>query len=106
MRLATWNLRYDVRPDNVSLEHSIAALPDPLLPPRTQLLGEQPWSARRVSVARTLFASQVDLIGLQETLIRQVRDLAELLGSEFAWVGAGRDDGVSAGEFSPIFYKR
>jgi len=104
LRLATWNLCYDVRPD-VPLEHSLAALTDPLLPPHT-LIGEQPWSARRVSVARTLFASQVDLIGLQETLVRQVRDLTELLGGEFARVGVGRDDGVFAGEFSPIFYKR
>ncbi|KAH9054952.1 Endonuclease/exonuclease/phosphatase [Lactarius vividus] len=76
LRLATWNLRYD------------------------------PWSARRVPVARTLFASQFDLAGFQEALIRQVRDLADLLGSDYAWVGAGRDDGVSAGEFSPIFYRR
>lgn len=63
MRLASWNLRYDVKPDNVPLDHSIAALPDPLLPPCEELVGEQPWSARRVAVARTLFAAQVDLIG-------------------------------------------
>jgi hypothetical protein len=102
LRLATWNLRYDLRPDDVTIDRSLAALPDPLLPPRTQLVGEQPWSARRVPVARSLFASQVDLIGMyvlrfrtvplihaigfQETLVRQVRDLAELLGSDFAWV--------------------
>jgi hypothetical protein len=64
--------------------------------------------------------------GFQEALVRQVNDLAELLGSEWAWVcsmssvqclsqadeclvyvqvGVGRDDGVAAGEFSPIFYK-
>lgn len=65
LRLATWNLRYDVRPDNITLETSLAALPDPLRPPRTKLVGEQPWSARRVSVARALFASQVDLVGMQ-----------------------------------------
>jgi endonuclease/exonuclease/phosphatase family metal-dependent hydrolase len=106
LRLATWNLRYDLRPDDVTIDRSLAALPDPLLPPRTQLVGEQPWSARRVPVARSLFASQVDLIGFQETLVRQVRDLAELLGSDFAWAGVGRDDGASAGEFCPIFYRR
>jgi len=45
--------------------------------------------------------------GFQEALVRQVRDLEELLGSgEFAWVGVGRSDGVSAGEFCPIFYRR
>jgi hypothetical protein len=105
MRLASWNLRYDVKPDDIPLEHSIATLPYPLLPPSAELVGEQPWSARRVAVARTLFAAQVDLIGtlrpfswvlptivlraklgFQETLIRQVRDVAELLGSDYAWV--------------------
>lgn len=106
MRIASWNIRYDVKPDNVPLQHSLAALPDPLLPPSATLVGEQPWSARRVAVARTLFAAQVDLIGFQEALIRQVSDVAELLGSDYAWVGVGREDGVAAGEFSPIFYRR
>ena len=63
LRLASWNLRYDVNPDDTPLDHSLAALPDPLLPPRTLPVGEQPWSARRVAVARTLFTAQVDLIG-------------------------------------------
>ena len=65
--------------------------------------------------------------GFQEALVRQVRDVAELLGSDYAWVrisprialyihpsmtllipqvGVGRTDGASAGEFSPIFYRR
>jgi hypothetical protein len=62
-RLATWNLRYDVRPDNIPVAESLAALPDlhvapPLLPP-----GERPWSARRIRVAQRLGASHVDLIG-------------------------------------------
>jgi hypothetical protein len=63
MRIASWNIRYDVKPDNIPLQDSLAALPDPLLPPGAALVGEQPWSARRVAVARTLFAAQVDLIG-------------------------------------------
>lgn len=64
--------------------------------------------------------------GFQEALIRQVRDLAELLGDDWAWVsvltgkpfsrrkkklkteqaGVGRDDGASKGEFNPIFYRK
>ncbi|KAH9033397.1 mannose-6-phosphatase [Lactarius pseudohatsudake] len=106
LRLATWNLRYDVQPDSIPLSASLAALPDPLLPPRALPVGEQPWSARRVPVARALFVSQFDLAGFQEALVRQVRDLADLLGSDYAWVGVGRDDGASGGEFSPIFYRR
>ena len=33
-------------------------------------------------------------------------DLATLFGDGWGWVGVGRDDGVAAGEFSPIFYKK
>ncbi|KAF8263474.1 Endonuclease/exonuclease/phosphatase [Lactarius quietus] len=105
LRLASWNLRYDVNPDNIPLEHSLSTIPDPLLQPTTQLVGEQPWSARRVAIARTLFAAQPDLVGFQEALIRQVHDVAELLGDDYAWVGVGRDDNPSSGEFSPIFYR-
>jgi len=43
---------------------------------------------------------------LQEALVRQVHDLAELLGDDWSWIGVGRDDGINAGEFSPIFYKK
>ncbi|KAH9953750.1 mannose-6-phosphatase [Russula dissimulans] len=106
IRLATWNLRYDAQPDSIPVAASLAALPDPRTTPPRVLRGEQPWSDRRVRVAQRLRASHVDLVGLQEALIRQVRDLEELFGSEFAWVGVGRDDGVAAGEFSPIFYRR
>jgi hypothetical protein len=103
-RLATWNLRYDVQPDNIPVAKSLAALPDlriapPLVPP-----GERPWSTRRIRVAQRLSASHVDLVGafqnlgssasddddkhlgFQEALVRQVNDLEELLGSDFAWV--------------------
>ena len=56
--------------------------------------------------------------------MRQVTDLATLFGDGWGWVrpqlapldvgsilfyvqvGVGRDDGVAAGEFSPIFYKK
>ncbi|KAF8067801.1 Endonuclease/exonuclease/phosphatase [Lyophyllum atratum] len=44
--------------------------------------------------------------GFQEALVRQVNDLAELFGPEWSWIGVGRDDGVAAGEFSPIFFKK
>lgn len=43
---------------------------------------------------------------MQEALVRQVHDLAELLGKEWAWEGIGRDDGVEKGEFCAVFYKR
>ncbi|KAI9457518.1 mannose-6-phosphatase [Russula earlei] len=106
VRLATWNLRFDAQPDSIPVAASLAALPDPRAAPLQVLLGEQPWSDRRVRVAQRLWASHVDLVGFQEALIRQVRDLEELMDNEFAWVGVGRDDGIAAGEFNPIFYRR
>ncbi len=42
--------------------------------------------------------------GIQEGLVRQVTDLQELFGDTWAHVGVGRDDGVTSGEFSAIFY--
>ncbi|KAI0772986.1 Endonuclease/exonuclease/phosphatase [Trametes elegans] len=107
MRIATYNLRYDSMPDNISVEQTLSSLPDPL----QQYTffgkkGEQPWSTRRIKVFQHLESEGVVLAGFQEALVRQVTDLAELLGNGWGWVGVGRDDGVAAGEFSPIFYKK
>lgn len=43
---------------------------------------------------------------LQEALAGQVRDVQAGLGPAWAHIGVGRDDGVSKGEFSPVFYNR
>ena len=62
-RLATWNLRYDVRPDTIPVAKSLAALPDLSVAPPPLPRGERPWSARRIRVAQRLGASHVDLVG-------------------------------------------
>jgi hypothetical protein len=62
-RLATWNLRYDVQPDNISVAKSLAALSDLHVAPPRVPPGERPWSARRIRVAQRLGASHVDLVG-------------------------------------------
>ncbi|KAJ7472887.1 Endonuclease/exonuclease/phosphatase [Mycena galericulata] len=107
MRLVTYNLRYDSQPDNITVPQSLAALPDPLNGPGyLRKSGEQPWSIRRLRVAQHLLGEGIVLAGFQEALVRQVHDLAELFGPEWDWVGVGRDDGLEAGEYSPIFYKK
>ncbi|KAL6304714.1 Endonuclease/exonuclease/phosphatase [Sparassis latifolia] len=107
MRVATYNLRYDSQPDGITVQQSLDAIPDPLVrPPFLQKTGEQPWSLRRIKVAQQLLNEDLTLIGFQEALVRQVKDLADLLGDDWAWVGVGRDDGRAAGEFCPIFYKK
>ncbi|KAI0059939.1 mannose-6-phosphatase [Artomyces pyxidatus] len=106
-RMVTWNLRFDSMPNNITVQQSLDALPDPMVQPAfLNLTDEQPWSTRRIKVAQRLLSENIVLAGFQEALVRQVTDLAELLGSDFGWVGVGRDDGVAAGEFSPIFYKK
>ncbi|KAF8193333.1 Endonuclease/exonuclease/phosphatase [Pholiota molesta] len=109
MRFVTYNLRYDTQPDNITVQQSLDSLStaDPLKPPTyLALTGEQPWSLRRLRVADILLKADIVLAGFQEALIRQVNDLKELFGDDWAWVGVGREDGVNKGEFSPIFYKR
>ncbi|TFY76737.1 hypothetical protein EWM64_g7274 [Hericium alpestre] len=107
IRLASWNLRFDSMPNNITVQQSLAALPDPLQQPAfLGLSGEQPWSTRRIRVAQRLLSEKIVLAGFQEALVRQVNDMATLLGSDWSWVGVGRDDGVAAGEFSPIFFNK
>ncbi|KAJ7259167.1 Endonuclease/exonuclease/phosphatase [Mycena haematopus] len=107
MRFVTYNLRFDSQPDNITVQQSLEALPDPLAGPGyLRKSGEQPWSLRRLHVAEHLLGEGIVLAGFQEALVRQVHDLAELFGADWDWVGVGRDDGVEAGEYSPIFYKK
>ncbi len=65
--------------------------------------GENRWANRKAQVAETMRFFDVQVCGMQEALISQIKDVQELLPG-FAWVGAGRDDGKQAGEFSPVFY--
>ena len=67
--------------------------------------GENRWKFRKDRVASLLNLYALDLVGLQEVLLEQLRDLEERL-PDFNWVGVGRDDGAEAGEFAPIFYRK
>lgn len=95
-------------PDKKSIRQSIDEL-DWVLPPEPSYyanITEQPWSLRRLYVANDLRSHNVDIFGGQELLERQVSDLSILLGTEFEWVGVGREDAKTAGEFAPIFYRK
>ncbi|KAJ7608645.1 Endonuclease/exonuclease/phosphatase [Mycena rosella] len=107
LRIVTYNLRYDSQPDKITVRQSLDRLPDPLTGPGYfRKRGEQPWSLRRLRVVEQLLGEGIVLAGFQEALVRQVHDLAEPFGADWDWVGVGRDDGVEAGEYSPIFYKK
>ena len=62
------------------------------------------WPQRRPVMNACLAAMAPDLIGTQEGVYAQLRDLAEDL-PDYAWIGTGRDGG-SRGEFMAIFYRR
>jgi endonuclease/exonuclease/phosphatase family metal-dependent hydrolase len=66
--------------------------------------GQDAWPLRRDWVASLLDSLDADVIGLQEALAGQVRDLDSALSAHDR-VGVGRDDGHEAGEFSPLFYR-
>ena len=82
IRVMTYNIRYDNPGD-----------------------GDNRWLRRRDAMGKFIAAEKIDIAGLQEVLIGQARDLEERL-PEFAWYGLGRDDGMTKGELSPLFYRK
>lgn len=81
LNVATYNLRYNNTGD-----------------------GMNAWPNRKEQVKALIRYHEFDLFGTQEGLIGQLNDLAEM--DEYAFVGAGRDDGKQAGEHSAIFYRK
>jgi len=61
------------------------------------------WSERKTPIVGQLQNQRPTIIGFQEVLANQLKDLQQEL-SAFRYVGVGRDDGKEAGEFAPIFY--
>ncbi|HEY1044571.1 MAG TPA: endonuclease/exonuclease/phosphatase family protein [Telluria sp.] len=81
LTLATFNVRLDVAKD-----------------------GANAWPHRREMVRELVRYHGFDVFATQEALPGQVSDLAAM--SEYAHVGAGRDDGRHAGEHVAIFFRR
>jgi endonuclease/exonuclease/phosphatase family metal-dependent hydrolase len=61
------------------------------------------WAERRPVTRKLLRGESPHLIGTQEGLYQQLRDIERDLGAGYAWIGTGRDGG-SHGEFVAIFY--
>lgn len=80
LNVATYNLRMDTPADSLD-----------------------PWSKRKEMVKGLVRFHDFDIFGTQEGFKHQLDDIAE--SGEYAYVGAGRDDGKDAGEHSAIFYK-
>ncbi len=80
MRVISYNIRYDNPGD-----------------------GENSWDNRKERVVSVIALHRPEIFCLQEALVHQLLFIDEALPS-FAYYGIGRDDGVEAGEFAPVFY--
>jgi len=66
--------------------------------------GPNAWPDRRPLMRECIAKISPDLIGTQEGVYEQLKDLAVDL-PDYAWIGLGRDGG-SKGEFMAIFYRK
>jgi len=62
------------------------------------------WPLRKENVKALIQYHGFEIIGIQEAFHHQLLGLTEIPG--FAYFGAGRDDGKTAGEHSAILYKK
>lgn len=67
--------------------------------------GENSWTNRKDFFINQLKFYEPDIMGVQEAMPNQMKDIDNLLGN-YSFVGVGRDDGKDAGEYSAIFYKK
>ena len=67
--------------------------------------GENSWEYRRLATIEMIKEQMPDVLGTQETLGSQVQYIEENC-SRYGWVGVGRDDGESAGEYMAIFWNK
>ena len=70
MKVLSWNLRYDNKPDRISVQESLRNLPSSLEQPRKfeNATREKPWSARRIKVAQEVLNENVVLAGVAFSL--------------------------------------
>jgi endonuclease/exonuclease/phosphatase family metal-dependent hydrolase len=63
------------------------------------------WERRCPLIARQILFNDFDIFGTQEVLHHQLENLlGELSG--YGYIGVGRDDGKTKGEYVPVFYKK
>lgn len=62
------------------------------------------WKFRREHVCRFILQRGPDVVGMQEVLHNQFLNLRQGLPG-YEGIGVGRDDGQTAGEYAPLFYR-
>jgi endonuclease/exonuclease/phosphatase family metal-dependent hydrolase len=81
-RTMTYNIRYDNPGDGVNA-----------------------WGNRKSKVTSLLRKHSPDIIGVQEALHHQLEEIAEAL-PEYKYIGVGRDDGKTKGEYSALLIRK
>jgi endonuclease/exonuclease/phosphatase family metal-dependent hydrolase len=82
LKVMTYNIRYATEQDGINA-----------------------WSKRQNKVFELMKREDPAIIGLQEALQSQIKDILKNL-KEYDFIGVGRDDGKTKGEYSPILYKK
>jgi endonuclease/exonuclease/phosphatase family metal-dependent hydrolase len=63
------------------------------------------WPKRTYKVVALIKKYDPDILGVQEAIHHQLMDLVKSL-PEYGYIGVGRDDGKTKGEYSAILYKK
>lgn len=63
------------------------------------------WEERLPVITSIIDFVDYDVVGCQEVLHHQLQDMRSEL-PDYGYVGVGRDDGKTEGEYAPIFYKK
>lgn len=82
IKIMSYNIRLDVKSD-----------------------GENQWDKRKEKLTGLLNYYEADFIGLQEVQHHQLQYIRQALGT-YSFIGVGRDDGKTEGEYSCILYKK
>lgn len=82
IKVMTYNIRYDTPADGVNQ-----------------------WPKRASKVYAVVQKYDPDILGIQEALHHQVEDLVKNL-PQYSYLGVGRDDGKTKGEYSAILFKK
>lgn len=67
--------------------------------------GENRWDARKDRVTGLVNYHEPDFVGGQEVMFHQLNYMLEKMNG-YSYIGVGRDDGKTKGEYSCIFYKK
>ncbi len=81
-KVMTYNLRFDTPSD-----------------------GPNEWGKRKHKVLELLDKYNPDILGVQEALLHQIRNITSVR-KDYTFVGVGRDDGRQGGEYSALIFKK